>query len=873
MPEYSPNPNTGYYDFGSQPFNMPPGLSSMMGVPQGGNNPSLDEYWRNRSVAGDRQTLMSDVYRQDPRSKAAAAMLMHQMFGEQHRQRSQFLSKIGGAGNLNELIGWGLNHPSVSSHFGGSVGSLTMGALGATSGGMTVNGRQMFGDNPFSVMSARHMVNQVNRGFYGSTGAANMAATMGLNRDQLGGIMLAGGTQGAFAGLDMGKLTQVKGGMNFETNGGSLKKIEDFTKSAAKFVSGLIDVFGQGSITQLLGKAQSITGMDLSRLENADLINQRLSGLRNTAAARGMDVGSVYRLAEGQTAAGVAMGLSNPAAGAIGVAATQQGLMDFRHRQSMSGYMPSLTPQELASRRREEMTSMTVMDPLGQMRMATEFMIESGNLSPEKVAALRSASAGANAGSRAAFGQQVKGITGQHPLDVVAMLGGPGGVQKAMSGAAFDRALKSGQGDLQSRQLGMIGNMFGQDFASLYGSLAVEDLSSAAKAYDAGEEIKLGAGSTLNAGQVKGLLSGLPGAREGNVSGTISGYKKAIQGASQVSSYISPVDQLRIAQDDVLRSQGVNVNATRGMVANQGGLAQGLLERLAGTDAKSTASMVMGMLGTKNVLGATPGQGLVLDPKRLAADPALARTTAEHLRSAYLGMDPKLRDSMGLNAAWMNGLGIAVNEGGTVNTDAFRNAMGNPEQLGKMNSMFMHMTDAQGQSMLIPRQIFERMQEHGPKLAQMVGAVQLLRKEGKGDEHLFGRMLLNLTNPKTDVSQQVALFDKMITRPGILPRESLAKLSAGAYGNMGQMLADNIEDRKRQLLATIGDQSSTGSAKSAAEKELRERNLDMMELNKAGIHSAEQLNKGASRIFGTLVLEGLDSSGRLLGKLQGGMNK
>lgn len=841
--DFNPNPLGSYYAGGpsSAALSIPEGVSAMMGNPRGGFNPTHGEYWNRRMMTSERERFMSELYKTDPRSMAMSSALSHQLFGSDHRERQAFMNKIGGRGNFNELVGWAMNHQAIAGFTGGSIHSLGVGALGAMSGGLTMGGQGIFGDHMVSMMGARALMGRVNQQFYGPTGSANLSATQGLSRDQIGGLMLTAGTQGAFAGMNIGSIINTGGVRSFATSDSSLTRITEFTKTAAKFVSGLIDVFGNGSVGQLLGKAQAITGLDLSRIENANTISSRLSTLRNNAMVNGMDTASVFALAQTGTAMGQAMGLHSATAGALSHHATVTSLNDFASRKLMGGglYLPSVSPTELMQQRLSEATSMSIRDPMGQLRMSTELMFESGYGTAEQRQMIRTRLAAARPGDDLKEASFIHQTLGRHPTDIMFQFGGPGGVAKALSQGGMSNVIAGGEADLRSRQEDLMRMRFGSD-SEVFRRLTTESMSS------------------------------LAGTKDPALATAI----KIMQNTPELSTYRSAVDRSNDARRLFLSSGGSISAADRGF-ALQSGFAQGLFGRLAGEDPGSTYQMLTAFAAPL-VLGSKPGQRFSLDADFLEKNPSVRASSFGALRDAVQGMSKGDNDRYGGNALLqLLGIGTA----GVINESAVMQNLRDPSVLAQIGKDWVNMTDDQGMSQLAPRGLFDRMSPKNVQIAQMIGATKILG-EHSGTGVLFNKMLQNLGKGGTqeDMDKQIAAFHREINNEVVLKEfdgEKIKKLAGNAYGGLGREIANSLEQHKMKYQA-IMNSDPQGPSGQNARTQLTEIETKLKALREAGVVSDADL--GITNMTGKLIFE--TASGQYLGtgvldgvKLSGGKPK
>lgn len=407
-----------------------PGLLSAMGQPVGGFNPTAKEFARHRSRDIAYQQFIARSLQSDQR---AAALNQAIMSGLSRTARKEMLARIGGPENLSSLTSFALNMPGIAEWFGGSQRSIAFGSLAASTGGMQINGLPNFGGDPFHMQFAEQLQNRVMDRFTLPGGAMNLMASHGLNRDQLGGIMALASAQGAFAGLDMGKLEMADQKARLTANPDTMQKIERFLQNSAKALGNLMDVYGKLSTFELAAKAQQITGMDMSRLGNADIIQRRLGALRTTAEATGIDVQTMFDLSARAGDLAEAYGLPRSMQSQI----TQESAYKYRLRQqdaNAGGFYFATPSMDALQRGAARDLSGMARDPLGARMAAVELMMQNRGITGDQASALRqfmsekfagSASvAEIDAGVQARFGFNLPGYIQAMggPLSVLGMI-------------------------------------------------------------------------------------------------------------------------------------------------------------------------------------------------------------------------------------------------------------------------------------------------------------------------------------------------------------------------------------------------------------------------------------------------------------------
>ena len=371
----TPNPwrNPNYPNIGQ---NTTTGVSAAAGAPQGGINPTQQEFFESRRRDIAYQQFIARSVQDDARTRTVGNMIMQGIYGNDVRARAGALARVGGADAYNGMIGTMMSLPGISGYMGGSARSLPVGALSVATSGLTMNGYGVFGDKGVSTRFADALMSQVNQRFYGANGNPILSMTNGLNRDQMGGLMMQAGAQGAFAGLDMGvmkKLDAAGNNVKFIANSGTLSKITEFIKDSTKALGSLIDVYGNISSGELLQKAQEITGLDLSRLGNAKIMSDRIEKLRDTARLTGVTAGSMFDLAArtGDYASSIGMNSG------YGVGAAIQGAQTYAaYRGMTSGFFaPSKSAAEFAMMNTRDLGGMA-RDPIGSRLAALQLLIQ-----------------------------------------------------------------------------------------------------------------------------------------------------------------------------------------------------------------------------------------------------------------------------------------------------------------------------------------------------------------------------------------------------------------------------------------------------------------------------------------------------------------
>lgn len=704
MPGFTPpNPYGSFFNFqdpaamAQQSFlpnptgTMSPGTLAAMGAPVGGFNPSLAEFSQNRYRDVAYQQFIARSLATDPTTRTFSNVVMEMLFKDK-AERGAAAAKYGQS-NIDAMVGMALNMPGISQFMGGSARSLSIGALAAGTSGMRWNNVGMFGDGQVQLMGATRILDTVRQNFYTSSGAQKLNMTQGLNKDQLGAILAAGGSQGAFAGLDMGTIDRAG---KFKWNEGSFDKIKDFTKSAAKAISGLIDIYGDASFNELYDKAQRITGMDLSRLKNADIIQSRLQALRTTAQVSGVDVATMNDLSAGTVNYGQAMGFSRSASGAVAASVAGPAAWMYQMSRQTAGidgfFQPDRPINTIGAEMARDRFGM-IRDPLGARRNAVELLIQQGMIKGGDAVAARQQAQDATPFSTGSLDAFVSGHYGVNLPSFIRRMGGARGVFDYLSPENQTRAIAQGEPDLQRRfqrimdrnvtgslrdlektragasnQFNNIKLLMGDlDPTTIFNLLGAADTSSGDPALKdiLGKSMTGRTGIDKYLGAAKGLEALAPGGAQG-IWQNLQNIKMSNHLTRNIFSKDeqSQLNNARFRQFGGLTQEKWDelqhaAMESRGQL--RGGLLQGFLERHGGTDIDSVMAIALSTeQGQKNITGRYPPgskewfmQAFDLSPENLTSPKGVA--TLKQLRTIMKGM-PGGKDALEASGLMERGL-------------------------------------------------------------------------------------------------------------------------------------------------------------------------------------------------------------------------
>ena len=601
MPIDTPNPYGSYFAFGGIPgmASSPMGFDSHLGRALGaggGNNPTEAEDMVRRGMDRLQQSAMSNALRSDARAANMVNFVRDQMFGGDTAKMDAARQRTGiSSGDMREWVAALINQPGASGFMGGDIRSIRLGASAVAGGGGMVHvaggsTSGMFGSGMVQNAAAQQIFESVNRRFWNTSGAANLGNTNGMNRDQIGGIMMMGAQQGAFSGLDMGKISRTGDKLKFDLNPEAISKIETFTKEAAKSLSGLIDVFGDRSIGELSSIAQKITGLDMSRLKNVEMMGQRISALKGTATTLGMDARALMETAAGANQMGAQAGIVNYSGGAE---AAMQGAHVSRQLQAQPGFFRSApSAQEVTSQIVRNQAAL-MSDPLGARIMAGQLALETGMVKGGAADQLRAQMGGLSRENVGAFDTLFRQSTGMNASNMIQTMGGGAGIHGTLSPESQAAALGFMGENMRGRNLSrirdmssnMLGAAGGRAAANLVDVFKAGDLQKMAEAFDAGKtedavKIAMDSGAVKDRAQALGLVGQL-GAFGGHAAASLQVVEKGVR-RDISKTFLSRQEEMsqKRMQAEVTQLSSDDSRKLRGMMARG---VQGFLE-MAGQD-------------------------------------------------------------------------------------------------------------------------------------------------------------------------------------------------------------------------------------------------------------------------------------------------
>lgn len=617
-----------------------PGVQQMMGTPTGGYMPSQAEAITKLINQSHYARFVQDVYRTDPRAGSAVNLLLQSLYGGDERAKRQLVEKFGGQQGLHEYTGMLINSPAVSRFFGGSFTSMAIGSAAIAGSGVRIGSGLSIGDGYIQSQAARAIYDQVRGQFFSGSGSANIYKTSGLDATQIGGIMTVAGAQGAFSGVDVGDFGVGKIAQ-FKTNPEGLKQIGKFVENAAATLSTIIDIFGKGSVEQLLGKAQQITGLDFSRMGNAEVMRQRLFTLKNVARVSGYDSSTVMDLAAQSVQLANAYGVTGDTAGTVGEIAASRASRYTRQMQAGDNfmYLPRVGMQQFAGDFVRDQAAL-FKDPLGLRRSAMQLMVQNGMITGEARDSIL-AGAGPDQASLSRIDRQFSATAGMSLTSAIRTLGGSSGIMQGLNNES-QRAVSIAMGDdMRGRQSEIIRRMIsnmgmsgeaGGDMYSILTQLSGDTANSLLSGKSPnllGETMP--AELTAAAGRLRSKYGELAPAR-------FRTAMLAMRNNPLTRSFLSTQDLTDARMREMAITQNVDlshVSNLRGLIGGKdfvGGLTQGMLDRLNFSDPTSVFTTAMAFR-PKSVIGGAMGFELDFTGK---GDPMQQLASMEHYSNPEL---------------------------------------------------------------------------------------------------------------------------------------------------------------------------------------------------------------------------------------------
>lgn len=498
MPIDAPNPYGSYFDFDMMrsmiegapgtPVGFDRNQSKALGL-GGGGFPNTAEMASQRAFEQRHAAAMSHALQSDARANTLSNFVTGQLYPDKAK-RDRFVGMVGGQVTANEVVAAMLNMPGVNQYIGGDIRSVRLGADAIVGSGAGINAggqfQRMYGGGLVQNAVAEHLFSAMNRRFWGSSGAAQTGMTSGLDRNQIGAIMMTGAVQGAFSGLDLGSISRSGDTLKYTLNDQSFKKIEDFVKTAAKTLSSLADIFGNRSGGELLQLAQGITGLDTRQMK---LAGQRIASMKATANVFGVDPTMMMETAMTAEKFGKSLGIS----GVGGLSAERAAMVYQSRRGELSFFRPTPTMQETAFSMVRDQAAM-LRDPIGARIQATEMMIQTGQIGSASADAVRGRASGLTPEGLSDFDAYIRGVSGgMDPKTMIRAYGSGANINAALGAEGQQYAATAVTANMRRRALGRVANLatrFGSNAANvtgLFDMFSQTELDSMSQAFDKGQ--------------------------------------------------------------------------------------------------------------------------------------------------------------------------------------------------------------------------------------------------------------------------------------------------------------------------------------------------------------------------------------------------
>jgi len=842
----------------------------------GGYAPTQSEAILRKGMDRLHQQAMSDALKSDTRAGNMTNFVLDQIYGSDKQRRDAAISMAGGHANMREWVAAMINNPGVAGFMGGDIRSVRLGASAIAGGGGFVNvagagQSQMLGSGMVQNAAAQQVFEAVNRRFFTQSGASNLALTNGMNRDQIGGIMMMGAQSGAFSGLDMGKISRQGEKMKFDLNPGAIDKIESFVKESTKSLSALVDVFGDRSVGELASIAQRITGLDMSRLSNVQTMGKRIAELKATAQTYGMDTRTVLETTSNITGMGVQMGLAAHTAGTVSQTAMTRAIgQNVALRGDPGFFRVTGSVQELAAQHMRDQVAM-MHDPLGSRIMAAEMAIETGSVTGEKATQLRTAAKGLNRQNVGNFDELFKQTTGGQSVSALIRTFGDGArIASQLSPEGQAHATASINANMKERQLQRIefraAEMFGagaaKDITSLMSTFGAKDLQQMSKMLGSGDRegaIKLAMSDSAvvkNRDQAERLIGQMDrlqrvGGGAGSTLQLMDRWARSDSIAAGLTSKKEDMANLRM-QDQVMTLSSDQTRQLTG-VFNRG--VQGFLEMTGGETTMHKLALTAA-LDRKAVRGMDMTSQVFLDSKSFEKNasggltPAGAGKFAASLQN-LVNQDPELAMRLGVKFKDLR------DDPTKFAKENFGRIMGLVEDPLERQRIFQGKTAAQGpQGQLFWADANRVVDQQIGSAAATMGIFR--RALGDRDEDdtirgFFDRASARLMQGKlNDPASLGAVYDSVQKNASLLDRESLIKLArvdARGAQHALQGLSDELAKMERE-------DAVSGKRDPERERKIRDLRERKMSLENEGVSAP---GGAANKFVGVLQL--MDGNG------------
>lgn len=220
--------------------------------------------------------------------------------------------------------------PMFAQFLGGRQQDLAQGVASAVGvSGMQLSNNRLFGYGAATNAVARQLTSDIQNSFFNrNTGAARLEMTQGFDRTELGAIVNTLGRQGAFAGMDIGKMVDEGNTHRVRLDESAKARIIERVQGVNESLRTLRDIVGDKSVAELMNIGQSLVGTGVGTPGAAAMLSHRLNRIGAASDATGTDVRRNLEFTGGLTRMYEGLGLGKTAAAdaayATGLASTER---------------------------------------------------------------------------------------------------------------------------------------------------------------------------------------------------------------------------------------------------------------------------------------------------------------------------------------------------------------------------------------------------------------------------------------------------------------------------------------------------------------------------------------------------------------------
>lgn len=423
--------------------------SSLPGVPRTGGGLSSTDQLMSTLQKNAGSSLATYMMAADARSRAVTAIVMKGLSGEkaQHYMNSDQgkLANLAISTMINHGLGGMMNT-------GGNILDLGFGVNSIAGGGLNMSfagggGGFFAGRGAMTEMVTKKLFDSVNRDFYGPTGAARLHKTHGMDRGEMGQIMTNLSQSGAFAGINIGEMSQDKDGKwDMNPSSEAYAKISKAASGTARTLRMLQDITGNKNITEVFKMASQLTGISHADIGAPEQMQAKIDQVKNTAGSMGLNSGAMLSNILSRGGGPMAQ---NAVLSAARLMHGNNGMSELRKQSQEAGYyLPELNENTMASISQMGASAAGVQEPdVGAAIFALGHNDKAKQNAPAIRAALKVLATAGAGGDWAAKRADAQSVLRQElassigPTSTAAYFNAAGGLQGVMQSAnAGDRA-------------------------------------------------------------------------------------------------------------------------------------------------------------------------------------------------------------------------------------------------------------------------------------------------------------------------------------------------------------------------------------------------------------------------------------------------